>query len=350
VSSTLPSNVTIDNTTRYLVYDADFDGIVEEANKEEEEFNKDEAPFAYDPERKNSCQKVDAKLVDNAANRKMCQAYLDLPLIKQDESSCTATSTTATTSTIPKVYYSVSRDNKQSPAQIGISASNPDYERRHFGDAEALEFIQQNCGDDAAQAYQCLAPPAYRADLFRFCALWSNGGIYMDSDMLPIVPLEDLYDRCSIATIGHDWPQGRPQKQMKILAGQPGAPIFECMIETIVGNVRSRSYPNNPLALTGPMVLHDCYVEHSEGVSVTYHDTRDAAYPYSGMRAGEDLLAFEIPVTTSSHHDDSLHNYKIDFDKHEVYRPTCSLHNLKKEGVAVATQKQEPKLFASSSI
>jgi len=118
---------------------------------------------------------------------------------------------------------------------------------------------------------------------------------------------------------------------MKILAGQQGAPIFLCMIRKIVSNVRSRLYPDNPLALTGPMVLHECYEENSEGVSVTYRDTRDAAYPYSGMRGGSDtnedgteqLLAFEVP-----HHDG--HNYKIDFDLHEVYRPTCSLHNKKK--------------------
>jgi hypothetical protein len=77
----------------------------------------------------------------------------------------------------------------------------------------------------------------------------------MDSDIMPLVKLEELYDPCSIATIGHDWPQGRPQKQMEILAGQQGSPIFLCMINKIVTNVRSRLYPNNPLALTGPMVL-----------------------------------------------------------------------------------------------
>merc|ERR1712241_24148 len=80
--------------------------------------------------------------------------------------------------------------------------------------------------------YQCLAPPAYRADLFRFCILYMKGGLYLDSDLMPLVKLEELYDPCSVATVGHDWPQGRPQKQMKILAGQPGAPIFLCTMKT----------------------------------------------------------------------------------------------------------------------
>jgi len=129
---------------------------------------------------------------------------------------------------------------------------------------------------------------------------------------------------------------------MKILAGQQGAPIFLCMINKIVGNVRSRLYPDNPLALTGPMVLHDCYDENSQGVSVTYRDTRNAAYPYTGMRGGEhgELLAFEIP-----HLDENgVHNYKIDFDLHEVYKPTCPIHN----SAAAAAEEEEPKVTSAA--
>jgi mannosyltransferase OCH1-like enzyme len=220
---------------------------------------------------------------------------------------------------VPKTYFSVSKTNEQSFEQIGITLSNPEYKRNHYGDDEAYEFVKEHCGDDAGDAYSCLAPPAYRADLFRFCALYTHGGLYMDSDIVPLVPLDELYDPCATATVGHDWPQGRPQKQMKILAGQAGSPIFLCMLHKIINNVRTRSYPDNPLALTGPMALHECYDEHSDDVSITYHDTRDASYPYSGMRAGDKLLAFEVP-----NHEG--HNYKIDFNLHEVYRPTCPLH------------------------
>jgi len=219
---------------------------------------------------------------------------------------------------VPKKYFSVAKSNEQTIQQVGVSAANPEYERHHFGDEEALEYIRKNCGEDDANAYECLSPAAYRADLFRFCALYSEGGVYMDSDMLPLVPLDDLYDPCAVATVGHDWPQGRPQKQMKILAGQKGAPIFECMVNKIVKNVRNRYYPDNPLALTGPMALQECYEAYHHDVSITYHDTRNAAYPHSGMRAGDLLLALETPGAT---------NYKADFDSHEVYRPTCPLHN-----------------------
>jgi len=294
-------------------------------------------PFAYEQEHK-ICQEVDAKLIDNYENRKLCQTYLDLPYIRtkqvtededEDESSCPMNEQ------VPKTYFSVSKSNEQSHEQLGITLSNPSYERKHYGDEEAHEFVKENCGDDVGNAYECLAPPAYRADLFRFCALYTHGGLYMDSDMIPLVPLEELYDPCSVATVGHDWPQGKPQKQMKILAGQAGAPIFLCMINKIVTSVRSRYYPENPLALTGPMALHECYDENSMDVSITYHDTRDAAYPYSGMRSVErnKLVAFESP----NNHNDK--NYKIDFELHEVYRDTCPLHKKKKNVVVAAPVK-----------
>merc|ERR1712146_400282 len=149
------------------------------------------------------------------ANQKMCTEYLDLPYIKTDAESCPASA-----HKVPKKYFSVAKSNEQTIQQVGVLAANPKYERHHFGDEEALEYIRKNCGEDAANAYECLSPAAYRADLFRFCALYSEGGVYMDSDMLPLVPLDALYDPCAVATVGHDWPQGRPQKQMKILAGQ----------------------------------------------------------------------------------------------------------------------------------
>lgn len=301
----------------------EIDGGAEDEEKKSVTVGINTAPFAYETDR-NVCQEVDARLVNNPANRKLCETYLNLPLVKQTNDNGSETCDVAQTK-IPKTLFTVSKESdEKSLTSVAIEAQNPDWTHEHYSDDEAQKFIVENCGDDVANAYQCLAPPAYRADLFRFCALYTKGGMYMDADIMPLVKLEDLYDPCAVATVGHDWPQGRPQKQMKILAGQQGAPIFLCMINKIVTNVKNRFYPENPLALTGPMVLHDCYEENNEGVSVTYRDTRDAAYPYSGMRGGEngDLLAFEVPHSEG-------HNYKIDFDLHAVYRPTCPLHAAK---------------------
>jgi len=103
------------------------------------------------------------------------------------------------------------------------------------------------------------------------------------------------------------------------------------MIHKIVTAGQACSYPDNPLALTGPMALHDCYVQHSDDVwrLFMYHDTRDTAYPFNGMHAvNNKLLAFESP-NNQQHNAYTIIN--LIFELHEVYRSTCPLHQEEKK-------------------
>jgi hypothetical protein len=238
----------------------------------------------------NPCDQVDAHIRGDPGERKVCAEYLALPYIKPDCSD--------QEDIVPKIYYSVGRDATEGYQQLATSAMNPEFVRHHFADLEAMDFVREKCGSDAAEAYACLVAPAFRADLFRFCALYADGGVYLDVDIFPLVPLEELYSPCSIATVGYDYPQDgvRPGKQMKILAAAPGAPIFKCALAQIIEHVRERFYPDFQLELTGPAMLHRCYEQHPEGVAVTYHDTRNAVWPFTGMRQGQKILAYEVPI------------------------------------------------------
>ena len=42
----------------------------------------------------------------------------------------------------------------------------------------------------ATSAYNRIAPVAGKADIFRLCALLTEGGLYMDDDLFPLHPLE----------------------------------------------------------------------------------------------------------------------------------------------------------------
>ena len=172
-----------------------------------------------------------------------------------------------------------------------IVASNPSYVVNRHSDLTAAVFIENSCGLDARHAYDCLLAPAFRADLFRFCALYAEGGVYMDEDIVPLHRIDDIVSECSSATIGHDFPAGhQPAKQMKILASAPKSPLMHCALHSIIQNVRFRAHPPSPLELTGPLLLQKCYVNHSFDVAITYLDTRGAVWPYTGMRAGSTIL------------------------------------------------------------
>ena len=231
---------------------------------------------------------------------RFCRDYLRLPLSMPD---CEGRP-----ERVPRILHSVSAGTPDF-TQRGVSLSNPSFRFHHLNDSEAHEYIRKRLGRRPANAYRCLSAPAWRADLFRFCALSAEGGVYLDADIVPLHPLPTLYSPCSGFTLGHDQPQGFdparmgtpvPGMQMKMLASVPGSPIAKCMIDHIVANVRRRSVDHSKitagaLLLSGPGLLHRCYEENRHDVAITYIDTRDAMWPMTGLRRGTTILAYEKP-------------------------------------------------------
>lgn len=118
----------------------------------------------------------------------------------------------------------------------------------------------------------------------------------------------------------------------RILASAPNAPIFECALDTILQHVRNRYIPSNDLQLTGPKMLHECYEKFSDNVAITYLDSRNAVWPHSGLRAGHQILAYELPnikrVFGSSGDGRTMadeDDYAALFRESKVYTETCPL-------------------------
>lgn len=233
---------------------------------------------------------------------------------------------------VPLKLFASSKDDPPYPVRAA-AAANPAYELRFHNDTSAERFVRARCGEDAAKAYACLVPPAYRGDLFRFCALSTEGGVYVDADMVLLRPIEEVASLCSDATIGYDWPR-RPQegrKQMKILAGRPNAPLFKCMVNKIVEHARTRFYGSTSLSITGPDLLQRCYEKYPENVSVTYMDARNARWPHAGMRSKNRLFSFEAPneerhlgITRQEKGDRKKDvDYAKLYEKRMVYSKTC---------------------------
>ena len=230
---------------------------------------------------------------------------------------------------VPKILHSIGRTSDHFLLSM-IAAANPTYSLNRQSDHTAITYIERACGLDARRAYECLAPSAFRADLFRFCALFSDGGVYMDEDIVPLHSIDEIISVCSSATLGHDYPAGgEPAKQMKILASAPKAPIMLCALNSIIQNVKIRAKPSSPLGLTGPLMLQQCFQKHSSDVAITYIDTRGAVWPFTGMRAENKILAYEYPDSpkhfcsgeTCSRLDDYAKLFKSDM----VYTAGCEL-------------------------
>ena len=71
-------------------------------------------------------------------------------------------------------------------------ASN--YNHLIFDDDECLDYIKNNYDDKVLETYNKLKNKAHKADLFRYCILYKEGGLYMDIKVELIKDISNLFD------------------------------------------------------------------------------------------------------------------------------------------------------------
>ena len=59
---------------------------------------------------------------------------------------------------------------------------NPDFKYCLYDDNEREEFIKNNFPAEVYGTYMRIIPQAFKADLWRYCVLYTYGGFYADID------------------------------------------------------------------------------------------------------------------------------------------------------------------------
>ena len=133
-----------------------------------------------------------------------------------------------------------------------IKSENPEFNHYLYDDNNCREFIKENFEIDVLNAYDNLIPGAYRADLWRYCILYKNGGIYLDikfkcANGFKLIELTDreyfVQDRNPIDIYN------------ALLVTKPGNEIMLKCINKIVENVNNKYYGSNSLEPTGPHMI-----------------------------------------------------------------------------------------------
>ena len=69
------------------------------------------------------------------------------------------------------------------------------------------------------------------------------------------------------------------------------------MVDRIVATAAKRSHGDSPLGVSGPLLLAQCIKSHPPrnptALAITHFDTRGAMWPYTGLRAGPKIMAYE---------------------------------------------------------
>ncbi len=166
---------------------------------------------------------------------------------------------------IPKIIYKTGPFEKSNlPNEIKTIFNktinnNPECELVYFDDLQCLEFITKNFNSRILKAYNSLIPTAYKADLFRYCVLYQNGGIWSDLTQTFLEPINSFIDfkNDDLILVEGDYIFKVRKNGIEIafMASKPKNKIYLKAIEQIIKNIESNYYGDSSFCPTGPIMF-----------------------------------------------------------------------------------------------
>ena len=241
----------------------------------------------------------------------------------------------AKVSSIPKIIHQTFETALLPPALKSAVDTwinlNPDYEHRYFSDADRRNFIKQHFEPVVLRAYDKLIPGSYRADLWRYCVIYQNGGVYVDIKLGALVPMSQIITNDVDMVLVNDNLDG--SMFTSFFAAVPKHPALRRCIDITVQRVMNEEYgpymvyPTGPLAMGAAMLPMFGFRDHMpnglhNNLLVYSHYLEDNNI-YVKDATGTRLIKFRY-ITNFTEED--VHNitgrrhYKMDWKEHKAYR------------------------------
>jgi hypothetical protein len=164
----------------------------------------------------------------------------------------------------------------QLPAQIKASCEqlrdlHPTFKYMYFDNETSRQFLVSHHSSSVVHAYDTLIPGAYKADLFRYCVLYTLGGVYMDCGftVLNNFRLDQVLGGQKFVSVMDSLDSAIYQA---FLACTPKHPVLWDAIQQIVQNVATEFYGKTFLHPTGPFLLGDSFIRVYPGLFIREGD------------------------------------------------------------------------------
>ena len=199
-----------------------------------------------------------------------------------------------------------------------LKAQNPRFNHHLYDDNDCREFIKKHFKPDVLDAYDRLIPGAYKADLWRCCILFINGGIYMDIKFCCVNGF-----RLIELTETEHFTKDRPHNSIynALMSCRKGNLfLFRC-IRRIVKNVANKFYGNTPLSPTGPGMLGDVRAKNKFILNIDLNHYEGGGYIiYKNIF----VISTEYPEynyeRTTAYNNNNTKRYNILWENRNIYR------------------------------
>jgi mannosyltransferase OCH1-like enzyme len=141
-----------------------------------------------------------------------------------------------------------------------LKEGNPEFEHHLYSDEECRTFIADHFEPDVVYAYDKLIPGAYRADLWRYCVLYINGGIYLDIKYYNVPPFK-LIELTDKEYFAKDIEQSGSGIYQAVMVCKPGNPKLKGAIDAIARHAKEKYYGNSIFDVTGPTLLRRFFTD-----------------------------------------------------------------------------------------
>ena len=205
---------------------------------------------------------------------------------------------------------------------------NPEYEYIFHDASDREAFIKANFEKNIYDAYCKIVPGAYKADLWRYCILYTYGGVYVDIDTLCLGSidafLKDTTEFMAPVDLNTNPNEGNHNVSNGFIAVSPKNSIMLGCIKRVVFHLEYNLIPYSKLDFSGPGALG-----REVNISLKLSET-DSVLGKQGHHETIHFLTFEpgTEYIKDSYGNVLLQNKNGNEDIKEIYSTECDSQNV----------------------
>ena len=153
------------------------------------------------------------------------------------------------TSTVPRtVVQTWHRPRSQLPAKVAacMHKCSRGFVYAYYDDDACEKYLGAHYSPRHLEVFRRLKCGAHKADFFRYCYLYREGGVYMDIDLEPLETLDSILAGVRAGTLVTCLEVSGQGIFQAFIATPPGHPVFKELIDEFFTRlVRTNSHPYN---------------------------------------------------------------------------------------------------------